>query len=141
MTYLPKNLPFPNPSLDAEEFWRHCNQHRLMFQRCSFCAIMRHPPTPYCGNCHSNNFEWIQAPSSGSIFSYTIVYKASHKGIINSVPYNIVLVEFPKFSDVRLVSNVIDVEPNALAIGREVFLVWETGPAEQQIPRFKIKRE
>jgi uncharacterized OB-fold protein len=111
-----------------------------MFQTCSCCGVPRHPPVPFCGSCQSDNYEWVEAPETGRIFSYTVVYQMSHKSVIGSLPYNIVLVEFAKFKDLRLVSNVINVEPRALKIGMEVILVWEDGPARQKLPRFMVKR-
>ena len=133
-------MPFPDPSLDSEEFWRHCNEGRLMFQTCRCCGVVRHPPTPFCGSCQSEHYEWVEAPKTGRIFSYTVVYKESHKSVVGSLPYNIALVEFADFKDLRLVSNIIDMEPSGLHIGMEVILVWEAGPGGQQVPRFMAKR-
>jgi len=138
LPYLPATLPFPTPSLDLVEFWRHCAGRRLKFQACAECSVARHPPTPLCPHCHSKLITWIEAPSIGRIFSYTIVYNASHETVGPYLPYNVVLVEFEGMDNLRLVSNVIDAAPHELAIGREVVLAWEEGPEGQLLPRFKL---
>jgi len=60
---------------------------------------------------------------------------------VNSLPYNVVLVEFDGLDDLRLVSNVVDAAPNELAIGREVVVTWEEGPQKQLLARFKLRKE
>ena len=140
LPYLPANLPFPSPSLDAFEFWRHCAERRLKFQTCAECGVARHPPTPLCPHCHSKLITWVEAPSIGRIFSYTIVHNASHETIGASLPYNVVLVEFDGLDSLRIVSNVIDAEPHELVIGQEVVLAWEEGPQGQLLPRFRLRR-
>ena len=88
----------------------------------------------------SKLISWIDAPSFGRIFSYTVVFSASHDAVINDLPYNVVLVEFDGMDDLRLVSNVVDAKPDELAIGREVVVVWEMGPNYQLLPRFKLRK-
>ena len=141
MSYLSSLLPFPTPSFDAAEFWHHCSKRQLMFQTCGECAVFRHPPVPVCPNCNSKSTTWTEAPHVGKIFSYTVVYNASHEAIKDNLPYNIVLVEFEGLEDLRLVSNVVDAKPADLAIGRNVEVIWEEGPGGQLLPRFKLNRE
>ena len=140
MPYLPTSLPFPSPSRDTSEFWQYCAERCLKFQACGECGIPRHPPTPMCPHCRSQFISWIDAPSFGRIFSYTVVFSASHDAVINDLPYNVVLVEFDGMDDLRLVSNVVDAKPDELAIGREVVVVWEMGPNGQLLPRFKLRK-
>ena len=141
MSYLSSLLPFPTPSFDAAEFWHYCSKRQLMFQTCGECAVSRHPPVPVCPNCNSKSTTWTEAPHVGKIFSYTVVYNASHEAIKDNLPYNIVLVEFEGLEDLRLVSNVVDAKPADLAIGRHVEVIWEEGPGGQLLPRFKLNRE
>ena len=55
------------------------------------------------------------------------------------VPYNIVVVDFPEYDHVRLVSNLIDVPPQEIRIGMEVVLAWETAGNGLVVPRFRRK--
>lgn len=137
--YLPDGVPFPDPPLDAREFWRHCAERRLMFQTCADCATPRHPPTPLCPNCQSTATDWRKAPTDARIYSYTIVHNPSHQAVADRVPYNVAVIEFPDLPGVKLVSNVVDAAPNALKIGLAVVLEWQQHGQGPWLPRFKIR--
>jgi uncharacterized OB-fold protein len=55
------------------------------------------------------------------------------------VPYNIVVVDFPVYDHVRVVSNLIDVPPQEIRIGMEVVLAWEPAGNSLLVPRFRRK--
>jgi hypothetical protein len=137
MTYLPNGVPGPQPTLDDKAFWDYCQQRELRFQRCTVCGRFRHPPAPVCAACRSLESEWVRAPETGVVFSFTIVHHPAHPAVATSTPYNIVIVDFPECGDARLVSNLIDVAPQEVRIGMKVTLVWETADNGLIIPRFK----
>lgn len=138
MPYLPDSLPFPEPGKDAAAFWAHCQQRRLMFQACGDCGVARHPPIPICPACQSANRTWVPAPARARVFSYTFAHYASHEAVRDRLPYNIAVIEFPGLAGVRLISNVIDAGPGALAVDAAVELAWDEGPAGQWLPRFRL---
>ncbi len=140
VAYLPDSVPFPEPPLDARAFWTHCANKRLMFQACAACGKARHPPTPLCPHCQSAEQSWIEAPSEGRVFTYTVVHHPSHDSVAGALPYAVVLVEFPELGGVRLVSNLVDPGAGEIAIGMAVELVWEPHPEAIWLPRFKPKR-
>ena len=51
------------------------------------------------------------------MYSFVLVHTAAHESVVGTLPYNVVLVEFPALPGVRLISNVIDANPGELAIG------------------------
>jgi uncharacterized protein len=81
--------------------------------------------------------EWTPAPEQGVVFSFTIVHHPAHPAMAESVPYNIVIVDFPECGHARLVSNLIDAAPEEIRIGMEVALTWETAGNGMLAPRFK----
>jgi uncharacterized OB-fold protein len=139
MAYLPDEIPGPEPTVADQQFWDYCQQRKLRFQRCSACQCFRHPPTPACPYCHAFESEWLQAPETGVIFSFTIVHHAAHPAMKEIVPYNVAIVDFPECDHARLVSNVIDVAPTDIRIGMAVTLAWETAGNGMIVPRFKRK--
>ena len=138
MAYFPSTFPAVAPTLDDRRFWELCAGRRLCFQRCDDCGRLRHPPTPMCPRCQSTACGWVEAPSVGRIFSYTVVHHPSHDAARPAVPYNVVLVEFEGCDGVRLVSNVIGAAPGQLAVGAEVELAWDEGTGGQLLPRFRL---
>jgi len=135
----------PLPALDLgepvlpkhEEFWRHCARRELRFQRCGQCGTWQHPPAPICPSCSSPECDWEPAPPNGELFSYTIVHHAPTPLLKLSVPYNIAIVSFKGLGDVRLVSQVVGVAPDALQIGMPLHLVWREQSRGRWLPYFE----
>jgi uncharacterized OB-fold protein len=128
-------LPEPNP--DDAPFWASCNVRRLTFQKCSDCGHVTHPPIGVCPRCQSMQREWIDAPADARMFSFTWVHTAAHPSVEQALPYNVVVVEFPRLPGVRLISNVVGAAPGSLAIGDGLTLEWETVSDTVSLPRFR----
>ena len=139
MAYLPNEIPGPKPTIDDKVFWDYCQQRELRFQRCAACRRFRHPPTPVCPQCRSFESEWVRAPDTGVVFSFTIVHHAAHPAVSAVTPYNVVIVDFPECDHTRLVSNLIDATPEEIRVSMPVALVWETAGNGMIVPRFKKK--
>ena len=138
MAYLPDSIPVVPPPEENEPFWSNCRARRLTFQRCNACGSVIHPPVGVCPACQSLDRGWIDAPSEGTIFSFTWTYAAGHPSVRTSLPYNVAIIEFPALPGVRLVSNVIDVQPGDIRIGDVVQLTWEKAGTEL-LPRFRLQ--
>jgi len=140
MSYFPAEVSGPQPTDVDRTFWDHCRRRELRFQRCAACHRFRHPPGPMCSACHSFEHEWLLAPDTGIVFSFTIVHHPVHPGVASLTPYNVVIVDFPEFDHVRLVSNIIDATPEEIHVGMTVTLVWEESSTGIPLPRFKSAR-
>ncbi len=136
MAYLPAEIPLPLPDDDDAPFWAHCNERRLAFQQCPHCATLVHPPLAVCPGCRSFERGWVDAPAQAVVFAFTWAHTAAHASVKQSLPYNVVVVEFPQLPGVQLVSNVVDAVIGELRIGDALQLVWEQGWAGQLLPRF-----
>jgi uncharacterized protein len=137
LPYLPDAIPGPDPTIDDRAFWDYCRTGELRFQRCAECGRFRAPPTPVCPRCQSDCCEWIEASDEAELFSYTVVHFKAHPGIASALPYNVAIVRFPSFDNVRLVSNVVGIENADLHIGMPLVLVWEGSASAIPVPRFK----
>jgi uncharacterized protein len=139
MSYFPFEVAGPQPNVDDRVFWDYCRQRELRFQRCASCHRFRHPPGPVCSACRSFEAEWIPAPQTGVVFSFTIVHHPAHPAVASMIPYNIVVVDFPELGHTRFVSNLIDATPEEIHIGMPVSLVWEDSSTGIPLPRFRRK--
>lgn len=135
MSLFPNGL-LPEPNMVDSEFWAHCRQRRLMFQSCTDCGELRHPPTPFCPACQSTAIAWREAPSAGKVYTYTIAYHATDSSVDGTTPYIIALVEFDDFGTVRLVTNVV-AEASEMKIGMPVTLFWDQVAEGVFLPRFE----
>jgi uncharacterized protein len=134
--YLPAEISGIFPDAGSREFWERCAKHELVFQRCTNCGTFRNPPVPICYVCRSSDTEWFQVSGEGTVYSYTIVTHPVHPALVDKVPFNIVLVEFPDAPGVRLVSNLVDAGPDEIEVGTPVRLHWEDLSGET-LPRFE----
>ena len=136
MGYLPASVPSPEPTIDDRLFWEYCGARELRFQRCSDCGRFRHPPGPACPHCHSFRSDYVVARDEAELFSFTIVDHAAHPSVEAVLPYNVAIVLFRSFDNVRLVSNIVDIAPEDIRIGLRLHLVWEEAGNGTLLPRF-----
>ena len=128
--------PLPLPSLDDKPYWEGLTRHELLVQRCAGCGAFRHPPRPMCAECGSMEIDWHKASGKGTVYSYTIVPQATHPAWRDKVPYNVVIVELEE--DVRLVSNLVDVQNEDIKVGLPVEVVYDDVTDDTTLPRFRV---
>jgi uncharacterized OB-fold protein len=138
-TYLPPEIAACFPDQFTREYWERTARGELAFQRCAHCTTFRQPPGPICPNCNSFATEWVPVAGRGTVYTYTVVTHAVHPALADTVPFNVVLVEFPDAPGVRLVTNLVDVAPEELTMGMEVEVVYERTPA-MTLPRVRRAR-
>lgn len=138
MSYFEAHDVAPIPNGEDKAFWANCAQRRLTFQQCGACEAVTHPPISVCPHCQSIERGWLKAPAEATVFSFTWIHSAAHESVTRSLPYNVVVVEFPGLPGVRLISNVVDADRSSLNIGDAVTLVWEDIGGGMSLPRFRL---
>jgi uncharacterized OB-fold protein len=132
MTY---QKPLPQPNADDRFFWDGCKEHKLLFQKCLNCGLVRWPPSIICPNCHSNDTEVIEAAGEGKIYTYAVYHQAYHPGFESEIPYVTAVIELEEGP--HLLSNITDCEPDELECDMPVEVVWEDITKEFSLPKFK----
>ena len=112
------------PRLDDTNrfFWTSGQDGRLRFLRCGACRQYVHPPVPRCPYCLESALVPEVVSGSGVVHSFTVNYQ---QWIPGSDPYIIAWVSIDEQPDVRLTTNLIDVEPDDVRIGMPVRVVFE----------------
>lgn len=134
----PERLPLPQPSEEAEPFWEALKAGELRFQKCAECGERIHPPRAMCGNCHSFDFEWDRASGRGAVYSYIVSRQAIHPALTDHVPFATVQIQTEEGPIV--VSNLLDVSPEEMAIGMSVELAITRINDEVSLPYFRRAR-
>ena len=137
--WFPDSMPMPQASAESLPWWRAAAEHELVVQRCTACEHTRHPPAPVCPACRSADADWRELSGRGEVYTYTIVHRPIAAG--QELPYVIAVIALEGAGGVRMISNVVDVDPDALEIGLRVELVWEDMGPDLAIPRFRPARE
>ncbi len=135
--WVPPEYTKPVPVLEghAGDFYGSCKNGELRFQRCTDCRAWRHVPREMCAACGSFDWEWERSSGKGKVFSWTIADRALHPEFVSDTPYAPTIVETEE--GVRLLTQVIDVEPEDLEIGLPVEVVFDDVTSDVTLPKFR----
>jgi uncharacterized OB-fold protein len=133
--FFPDGMPQPLADATTLPWWQAASQHRLVVQRCMKCGHTRLPPAPLCPACRSADSDWKEVSGRGELYTYTVVHRPIAAG--QKLPYVIAIVALEDAGGVRMISNLVGVDPAHLSIGLSVELVWEDMGSELSIPRFR----
>jgi uncharacterized OB-fold protein/acyl dehydratase len=125
--------PRPPTTLDTQWWFDACKEGRLLIQRCTSCGVLRHPPGPACASCHSFEWDTVEASGNGSVYSYVVAHHPQAPAF--DYPLPVVLVELDEGT--RLVSNLVDVDPDDVVIGMPVVCELVAFDDELTIPQFR----
>ena len=131
-----KNRPKPTVTADNSRFWESARCHALELQRCSECGQFRFYPSPLCHFCGSGEYVWTPVSGKGSIYTYTILYRAGGDTYQDDVPIAIGLIELEEGA--VLMSNIIDCQPEEIAVGRPVTVDYGAIDDEITLPLFRL---
>ena len=112
----------PRISADTKMFWEGCKEHKLEIQRCKKCGKLRWPAAFLCPDCLSSETEMQEMSGEGTLYSYVTFQKAFHPSVQDKVPYTVGVVEME--GGVRIISNIVDCEPEQLACNKKVKMKW-----------------
>ncbi len=125
--------PAPAVTEDNLFFWEAARDGRLVAQRCGSCGLLRHPPRTACPACQSLDIEIAGLSGDGEVYSYSLLWHPRSPRF--SYPVIAVLVDLAE--GVRLVSNLVGVQPDEVRIGLPVTVEFEPCEGELAVPVFR----
>ena len=133
---LPQARPIPKSTDHLNgQFWKHCEEGKLCFQRCLDCDTWRHMPRYMCAKCGSDQWEWKESSGKGRIFSWIITHQAMHPKFRDETPYAALVVEMDE--GVRFVSRPLGIANEELAIDMPVQVIFENIDEDFALPLFR----
>jgi len=136
MTEYGKPIPFPDNVTST--FWEATKDNKLLIQQCDDCGARQFFPQSYCRNCLAENLGWIEATGRGKVYTYTIVNRPPTVRFQEDVPYVVALIELEE--GVRMMSNVVGIDPEAVRIDMPVEVVFDEITPAISLPKFKPVR-
>lgn len=133
--FFPDSMPAPLASATTLPWWEAAAEHRLVVQRCTSCEHTRHPPAPICPECRSGESDWKEVSGRGEVYTFTIVHRPIAAG--QELPYLVAVIALEGSGGLRIISNLVGVDPGEVEIGLPVDVVWEDMSADLAIPRFR----
>jgi uncharacterized protein len=115
-----RKLPALTP--DTAPFWQGGARGLLQIYFCTPCARFFHPPNPMCPNCGSFDVAPRAVSGRGRVVTFTINRHAWTVELAD--PYVVAIVELAEQPDLRLLSNIVGCEPEAVAIGMPVAVTF-----------------
>lgn len=92
------------------------------------------PPTPFCPHCRSTDTVWPELSGEATVFSFAVVHGYPGLPDLTLVP---VVVDLPDAPGARLVSNVIECDPDVVQIGMRLTVSFAEVSDGWKIPVFK----
>ena len=129
--------PAPLLNDDNHFYWDAAREGRLVTQKCQRCGRLRHPPRPMCPVCHSLDFEIIDLAGDGVVYSYAILHHPQNPAF--EYPVLAALIDLDE--GVRVLSNLVDVDPRDISIGMPVTVDFRPTRHDGAVPVFKPKAD
>ncbi len=127
--------PLPSPDSESAPFWQGCREGKLLIQRCGGCGQHRFPPTDFCPSCRSQDSAWVESSGRGRVFSWIVVRHPVPKDVYaDEVPYVVAIVVLEE--GVRLVSNLVEIAPEAVTADMPVEVRFKAAADEIVLPVF-----
>lgn len=127
--------PLPSPDGDTREFWAGMREGRLLLQRCRSCGCVHYYQQQLCRHCGAEDLVHEPASGRGTVYSFSVVYRAPGPAFKEDVPYAVLLVELAEGP--RMISTYTGGPVEDVSFGMDVELVFEKVSAEITLPRFR----
>ncbi|MCW2654602.1 MAG: 3-ketoacyl-CoA thiolase [Mycobacterium sp.] len=119
----PPRRPLPLVTDENAFFWTSGADGRLRLQECTNCRALIHPPAPVCRYCRSHAMGVRAVSGHATLSSFTVNHRFSLPGL--QPPYVIAQVAIVEDPRVRLTTNIVDCDPDELAIGQVMEVVFD----------------
>jgi uncharacterized protein len=116
-----------------EQFYRFLSQNKLMAGKCLKCGKTHLPPRPFCDNCYSTDFEWIEVSGKGKLVTYTEISVAPQQ-FQNLTPYAVGIVELE--NGLKIPGLLQNLKREQLEIGMDLQLDFGSCSTPQQWPQW-----
>jgi uncharacterized OB-fold protein len=114
-----RKMPTPVSNPESDAFYEAAKEGKFLIRRCTKCHKRHWYPRALCPFCFGPT-EWEAASGDGIIYSYSPMRRANY-----TIAY-VTLAEGP-----TMLTNLVDCDPDKLAIGQKVkltFVPTEDGP-------------
>ena len=116
------------PTPETQDFWDAAAQGRFLVRHCNTCDKAHWYPRGLCPLCHSNDTDWREGSGKGTIYSFSVMRKAEPPFVMAYVT----LAEGP-----TMMTNIVECDSDALAIGQPVELVFQPSKSGTPVPCFR----
>jgi uncharacterized OB-fold protein len=129
--------PVPTPDPGTLPYWRALQRHELIFQQCRACQHRFAPYQPVCPSCWSQDVADQPSSGKGTIYTFSIVYRAPVPAHRPDLPYAVALVQLDEGPYVT--TNIVGSPVDEIRIGQPVEVVFEDVTEEITLAKFRLR--
>lgn len=133
-----RGLTAPRLNPMFEGFWAGAREHDIRLPRCSSCGQYHWYPLHACPYCHSADWSYASVGLDATLFSYGIVRRPLHPGLVNRAGDIVALVVPDRAPKVRLVTNLVGTDPADIAIDAPVRAEFVEVNAGWTVPVYRV---
>jgi uncharacterized OB-fold protein len=120
-------FPCPETNVENTMYWDAAAEGRLLVKHCAACGQAHFYPRAICPHCFNDCTEWRESSGVGVIYSFSVMRRVAQ-------PYAIAYVALD--DGVTIMSNIVDCDLDALAIGQRVKVAYRASSGSVTIPVF-----
>ena len=122
------NVKFDRPIPDLEDsllrpYFRALRDHKLVAQHCEQCGHWQWPAREFCFQCHGSDLAWEEVQQSGTVYTYTVTYRAFHPWFQDQLPYGVAVVDLG--NGIRMMANYFGSDVESLDCGQRMKAFFE----------------
>ena len=129
-------IPLPSPSLRSRPYWEAGARGELLYQRCPHCGHIPPRPILRCGRCAQGEPTWNVSAGTGSLYSWTVVWRPQHPAF--TVPYAPAVVSMDE--GWWLMSSMIGCRPDQIEAGMPVRVEFHLAGGDVWLPYVRPAR-
>ncbi len=121
------------PDPDSEPYWDGIANGKLRYQRCGACDAAIFYPRSICPACGAPDPAWQVSAGNGVVHACSVIHRAppAHQ---DQAPYVVALVDLAE--GFRMMSRIVDCDPDAVAVGLSVRVVFRVDSDGKPAPYF-----
>ena len=122
------------PRFEAEiaPYFDAAAEDRLLIKNCTACGKPHHYPRTHCPHCFCDQTDWLEAAGTGRIYTYTVLRARDSAKVTAYVELD---------EGVRMLTNIVDCNPDELVIGAKVAVTFREQPDGSAVPFFTLAQE
>ena len=129
--------PLPAPDDATAPYWEAARAGRLELPRCTACERLHFPPQVLCPHCPGDALAWTEVSGRGVVYSWVVVHPPVLPAFRDRTPFAVVLVELEDDPEIRIVGNLLGVDPGELEHGLPVTVEFERIDDEVTLPQWR----
>lgn len=112
------NFPLPRADAQTQPYWDGAAAGELRYQSCVDCGRVQLIPRSLCEQCRGSKLNWQNSKCTGTVLTFTTVFRAPLDVFKDKVPYVIAIVDMDE--GFRVMVNALPQARENLEIGARV---------------------